>query len=212
MQLPIVPPGKRALALGRTGSGKTTGAAWLLSRSPGNWVVLNVKYDELLTRLGPDTHMDVGTVLAEKRPARVRVIHPATFEQGELDDFVAELGESRAPIGLMVDEMLYLSKGNGQAGPGLIGWLTRGRARHQSFIGATQRPAAITNFAYSEADFFAVYDLKLARDWAKIREFTGRDLADDRRAHRWAWYDVAADRKTEYGPVPAQGLVNRFRL
>ena len=212
MQLPKVKPGQRALALGRTGSGKTTGAVWLMSRSPGPWVALNVKYDDLVTQTGPDVAMDVGQIIEAQKKSRVVVIHPETFDQSELDDFVFELGESRHATGLLVDELLYLSKGNGQAGPGLMRWLSRGRSRKQSFIGASQRPSSITQYAYTESAYFMLYDLKLKKDWQKIHDFTGRpDLERQRQKHFFGWYDVAADHRQEFAPIPYIGLTDRFK-
>ncbi len=212
MKLPKVERGKRAVVLGRTGSGKTSGALWLVSRSPGPWVMLNVKYDEAMTKCGPDCAMDVGAIIKAHAKHRVVVVHPETFDQATLDDFVFELAESRHGCGLCVDEMLYLSKGNGQAGPGVMGWLTRGRARKQSFIGCTQRPANVSNYIYSEADYYMLYNLKLEKDWQRITEFTGRpDLKRERVNHCFAWYDVSEDRKTEFGAVPMQGLFERFK-
>lgn len=212
MILPRVNPGQRALALGRTSSGKTTGAVWLMSRSPGRWLALNVKYDDLITQTGPDVDMDVGKVIDAHKRHRVIVIHPAVFEQQVLDDFVFELGESRHATGLLVDELLYLSKGNGQAGPGLMGWLSRGRSRQQSFIGASQRPSNITQYAYTESDYFMLYDLKLKKDWQKIYDFTGRsDLERERKKHFFGWYDVGLDKRTEFAPVPYKDLTRRFK-
>ncbi len=211
MRLPKVERGQRALVLGRTGSGKTTGALWLVSRSPGPWVLLNIKYDEAMSKCGPDCPMDVGAILKAQRDSRVVVVHPEAFDQQTLDDFIFDLAESKAATGLCIDELLYVSKGNGQAGQGVLAWLTRGRSRKQSFIGCTQRPANVSNYLYSEADYYMLYNLKLEKDWAKIREYTGRaDLRQERAAHRFGWYDVAEDEKTEFGAVPAAGLFKRF--
>ena len=155
--------------------------------------------------------MDVGAVLEAQKRSRIVTIHPETMEQGVLDDFVYELSETRAATGLLIDEMLYLSKGNGQAGPGVMGWLTRGRARKQSFIGATQRPANITQYAYTEADYLMIYTLKLKADWRKITELTERpDLQQERPKYRFGWYDVGEDKKTEFGPIPYEHTRRRF--
>lgn len=199
------------MIIGRTGSGKTTGALWLLSRAPGRWLVINSKGDALLDTLGPQVAFDARAILAMPDDVRVMVATPRTFEPDELDRVLLELCESRARISVLIDELLYFHNASGRAGPGLMGLLTRGRSRAQSFIGCTQRPAAISQFCYSECDYFAIYRLTLPQDWQKLIALTAKPAVRKRREpYFWGWYDVRADRLAEYGPVPAQDLARRF--
>lgn len=209
--LPRVDAGERCMIIGRTGSGKTTGAAWLLSRSPGAWVVLNSKYDPLLARCGPSVPWRAADVLRASRDARIVVAHPDTYDAGELDSELMHLCESRVCIGVLIDELAYLHGTDGRAGPGLMGLLTRGRARGQSFIGCSQRPAAISQFCFSECDHFAIYRLTLPQDFTKLVAISGREALRKRRApYYWGWYSVAPDTLIEYAPVPAEDLPRRF--
>ncbi len=210
-RLPRVGAGERCMVIGRTGSGKTTGAVWLLSRAPGRWLVINSKGDALLEALGPSVPYDARSILAMPDDVRVAVATPATFEPEDLDRVLLELCEARAPLGIMIDELLYFHNASGRAGPGLMGLLTRGRSRGQSFIGCSQRPAAISQFCYSECDYFAVYRLTLPQDWSKLIALTSKPAIRQARApYFWGWYDVRADRLSEYGPVPAADLQRRF--
>lgn len=210
-KLPRVEAGKRAMVLGKTGSGKTVGGAWLLSRSPGRWVVLNSKYDSLLTKLGPSVDWKTDQILKGLKNNRVIIAHPETYESDDLDDVLFDLCETRQPVSVFVDELLYLHKGNGRAGPGLLGLLTRGRSRGQSFIGCTQRPAFVSNFCYSESEYFAAYNLQMPKDWQKVIEFTGHpEIKRARDKHHWAWVDVSEGTLREYGPVPASDIERRF--
>jgi hypothetical protein len=209
--LPFVAPGKRALILGKTGSGKTIGASWLLSRSPGRWVVLNSKHDEFLTSLAPSVEWNAKAIIKASKKHRVLIAHPDDFEPDVLDDVLFELCESRQAIGVFVDELMYLHKGNGRAGPGLMGLLTRGRSRKQSFIGCSQRPAYLSNFCYSESEYFGIYNLKLKADWSKVVEFSGQpSIVRSRANHQWAWVDVGEDALTEFKPVPLHDIARRF--
>jgi len=210
-ELPRVMPNQRALIMGATGSGKTTGAAWLLSRSPGKWVILNSKYDPLLTSLGPSVDWTPDAVLSGLEKSRVVVAHPTVYDQGPLDATLFDVCESGAPVGVMVDELLYLSKGNGQCGPGLMALLTRGRARGQPFIGCTQRPANITQYAYTEATFFGLYNLRADRDWQRVVDYTQcPELRRSRKPHFWGWFDTNDNAHREYGPVPHLDIARRF--
>ena len=210
-RLPRVGAGERAMVIGRTGSGKTTGAIWLLSRAPGRWLVVNSKADPALDALGPAVAFDARAILAMPDDVRVMVATPRTFEPDELDRVLLELCESRMPLSVLIDELLYFHGPNGRAGPGLMGLLTRGRSRGQGFIGCSQRPAAISQFCYSECDYFAVYRLTLPQDWSKLIAVTAKPAIRQRRPpFFWGWYDVRADRLGEYGPVPADDLQRRF--
>lgn len=210
-RLPRVGHGERALVLGRTGSGKTTGAVWLLSRAPGRWLVINSKSDTMLDSLGVPVSYNAPRILAVPEDARVMVATPRTFDPDELDLVLLQLCESGRSLSILIDELLYFHNASGRAGPGLMGLLTRGRSRGQSFIGCSQRPAAISQFCYSECDYFAIYKLTLPQDWQKLIAITGKPALRKRRApFYWGWYDVRQDRLEEYGPVPAADLARRF--
>lgn len=209
--LPVVNPDERALILGKTGSGKTTGAAWLLSRSPGRWVILNSKYDPMLSQLGPSVKWDVGDIFKSLEDSRVVVAHPEVYDQRSLDETLFDLCETQESVGVMIDELLYLSKGNGQCGQGLISLLTRGRSRGQPMIGCTQRPSGVSQFAYTESTYYGIYNLKSDKDWQRVDDFTQRpDLKKVRQNHHWVWYDTNTDQYQEYGPVPYKDIVRRF--
>ncbi len=211
--LPRVMPDQRASIFGASGSGKTTGGAWLLSRSPGRWVILNSKHDALLRSLGPSVEWDADDIFRALENRRVVVAHPAEYDQAALDSVLFDICESGREIGVFVDEMLYLSKGNGQAGPGLMALLTRGRSRGQPFIGATQRPANITQYAYTESNFYGVFTLRSPRDWTRLAEYAAhKGLKKQRKPHYWGWYDVNAHQLTEYGPVPHADIARRFSV
>lgn len=74
---------ERITIIGKTGSGKTQGAAWLLSgRSYTSkpWIVFDYKYDTLLNEIPGTKHIEVGSKLPKKpglyltHPSRARKI------------------------------------------------------------------------------------------------------------------------------------------
>ncbi len=207
--LPRVLPGERVIIAGRTGSGKTIGAVWLLSRSPGCWLVLDRKYDKAFENIGPTVGLncDYDNLWKENR---ILIVRPETSDPGELDAWIQRVSERWQHIGLLIDELYYVHT-NGRAGDGLVGWLTRGRSRQQSFIGCTQRPAWVSRFCFSESDYIVSYTLNLADDRKRMYEFTGRkDMLQKTRRYKWAWYDVARDKLTRFGKVPFSDLERRF--
>lgn len=206
--LPKILPGKRALIAGRTGSGKTVGATWLLSRSPGYWLVLDKKHDELLGSIGPHVGLESNYSEAWKT-SRVLIVRPETSDPKVLDAWIGNLSENWERVGLYIDE-LYFVHIQGRAGDGLVGWLTRGRSHKQSFIGLTQRPAWISKFCFSEADYLGEFSLSLQDDRKRMYEFTGKpEMLIDLQPRAWNWYDVSRNRLTRYGPVPFN-LQRRF--
>jgi len=205
--LPIILKGKRATIAGRTGSGKSTLACWLLSRSPLHWIVLNPKWTKAYADL-PDAVTIDGIKIDKINRAiedhRYTIVNPQGIENNweYLDNVIQYYHESRENLGLCADE-LYTLHNNGRAGPGLIGWLTRGRELGQSFLGMTQRPAWVSQFVFSEADYIAEMDLTLLKDRKAIYDATGQEYMLHRLPPRkWYWYDVSKDTIAKYGAVP----------
>jgi hypothetical protein len=204
---PRVDIGKRALIAGRTGSGKSTVACYLLTRSAQNWLILNPKHTA--------AYKDLPEVVMHKQFkewAVSRSIERNKFTLLNLsgsqagphfqDDILQWVHENYKDVGVCVDE-LYTMHVGGRAGEGLMGYLTRGRELRQTFIGLTQRPAWISLFLTSEADYIASMDLVREDDRERMYQATGQDAFFSRvTGYRLLWYAVPEDTLTLYGPVP----------
>lgn len=205
--LPLILPGKRVTIAGRTGSGKTTLGNWLAKRSPGHWLILNPKHTKGYNSLpGVQTIYGVNQKKIEKSllQNKFTLLNPTGAESTpeNLDLIVHWLHMNYENVGLICDELYTLHR-RGDAGEGLIGWLTRGRELGQSFIGLTQRPAWISLFCFSEADYLAEMDLTLKKDRQRFYEFTGRpDSLMRLEPRRWLWYEAETDELRKYGAVP----------
>lgn len=208
MKFPAIMPGKRAIIAGRTGSGKSTMGSWLLRRSSGHWVILNPKHTSAFDHL-PDMNKIEGANVKDIADSiskfRYTVVNPhshqATFEY--MDALVEWLHDNFSSLGLFVDELYSIHSSGGKAGPGLTGWLTRGRELKQSFIGLTQRPAWISKFLFSEADYIAGMSLSLEADRKRMHEMAGHEsFLEKMDPRQWLWYDVEKDQLRKFGPVP----------
>lgn len=200
-------PGKRAVAAGRTGAGKSSLANWLLKGSPGHWVILNPKWTKAFDKL-PGAIVIEGLNLPKITKSieenRFTIVNPNPDQQSPvlLDLFIQWLHEKYTDLGLCLDES-YAVHTNGKAGPGLIGWLTRGREMRQSFLGLTQRPAWLSKFLFSESDYIISMSLTMEEDRKRMFEFTGRAAYLNKLPpYDWLWYDVAQDELRAFNPVP----------
>lgn len=204
---PVINPGKRAIAAGRTGSGKSTLAKWLLQVSPGHWIILNPKNTRAYDTL-PDSNTVEGIDIKKIRESvdefRFTIVTPKAnqLDPDVLDMFINWIISDYTNIGVCIDELYAVHK-NGQAGPGLVGLLTRGRELKQSFFGLTQRPAWLSKFLFSEADYIIGMSLNLEADRKRMFEFTGKKAFLEKQPERdWLWYDVGADKLRSFNPVP----------
>lgn len=205
--LPRIEQGQRACIAGRSGSGKSTLACWMLTRSPGHWLILNPKHTKAYAHL-PDVNTMNGINFSKLersiRDHRFTVVNPTGPQSTpeNMDAFVEYLHGQYQNLGLCADE-LYTLHVNGQAGQGLIGWLTRGRELGQSFLGLTQRPSWISRFLFSESTYIGEMSLNLKEDRKRMYEMTGQEDALIQLPPReWLWYDVDGDTLRHLGPVP----------
>lgn len=206
---PKIERGKRAILAGRTGSGKSTLARWLLMQSPGSWLILNPKWTAAYDKLPGAVKVhgfDFGKIERHfDNRQRFIVVNPEQHQMNPetLDDFVNYFHSMYEGFGLCCDE-LYMMHNHGRPGPGLIGVLTRGRELKQSFLGLTQRPAWVSKFLFSEADYIGRMSLSLKQDRKTMVEYMGADAdaESDLAPFDWDWYDVAADKLRHMQPVP----------
>lgn len=110
-----------------------------------------------------------------KQPARkipdYVVIRPPLDEITEpylLDDYLlVTYNQFKGPHIMIADELYMIHKG-GRSGPGLIAYLTRGRAAKKTLYGATQRPAWVSGFCLSEPQNFFVFRLMDIKDRQRL--------------------------------------------
>lgn len=212
----ILERGQRGVLVGQTGSGKTWGGILQLQRSPQNLViVLDTKGEPAFNTLpiGDETHAfyDSGdhaiNALRSKDLPNYMIVRPSPDEISEplqMDDILAGIYSRKRPCLAYIDEA-YQWHVNGRAGAGLTGLLTRGRSMGISTLIATQRPAWVSRFVFSEAQKFFIYRLSDNRDKKTISEhIPGFDVKAVTPKYHFVYYDNSSDMDaTMYAPVPA---------
>ena len=200
----------RVAVLGRTGSGKTQFAVWLLSNANFDrmpWIVMNFKGDKLIDEIPGTFDLDID----ERIPTApgIYVTRPIVADKDDkekLNEFFRRCWE-RENVGIYVDEGYMATN---------IKWfracLTQGRSRHVPMIVLSQRPSWIDTFVWTEATYFAAFDLNREDD--KI--LAGKMLPGYRNAKLppyWSiWHDVNRDSTFMLKPVPDRDtLLARFR-
>lgn len=198
-------PGTRTFITGKTGSGKSTVAVSLLKNSSQKWVLIDPKLDDKIATLKPYRlkKMDSNEVFKawEKGFKFVALTPPAKTSPFDVDEFLLECFESFKDFGIYVDE-LYFIHNQGQAGAGLTAILTRGRSDKITFMGATQRPAFVSLFCITEADYIAQFRLALDKDRKRIYEVTGisQMLKNPPANYSWYYYTISTEEFRYYVP------------
>lgn len=191
-------PGSRTLIAGKTGSGKSTGAVFMLRQSRQKWLLIDPKGDDKIATLKPGhiNKLDVKDIERAWNAGYqyVALSPPPLSTPQEIDLFLLEAFQTYQNFGIYIDELYYIHT-NGRSGPGLQAILTRGRSDKITFCGATQRPAWISIFCLSEADYICQYRLQLKKDRDKIYDVTGRTEMLENPPKEFSWFYYTA--KTE---------------
>ncbi len=199
--------GERICVVGKSGSGKTNLCLWLCQNAPSRPVVIfNTKHDPSYRKLLPPGRKGITKDL----PGRVKpdqefvLIEPESdviTDPMALDDMLMRLSDSKDLV-ILIDES-YMFHSNGQAGPGLVGLLTRGRSRGLTTICGTQRPAWVSRFVFSEATKGFFLNLSTADDRKKIEGYTGIEPEDlPKQKYDILFYDLENGERSELFRVP----------
>ena len=200
---------QRLTVIGKTGSGKTQGSAWQLSgRSYTSkpWLVFDFKYDDLLGQIPGTKEHAIGAKLP-KKPG-IYLVHPKPGDDEQVEELLWKIWE-RENIGIYIDEGYMIDLRS----PAFQAILTQGRSKKIPMIMLTQRPAWVTRFAFSEADFIQFYSLTDTRDIKTVKQFM--PLPIEQRLpelyYSW-WWDNARNYKAVLQPAPdRETILQRFR-
>lgn len=191
----------RTSITGRTGSGKTQFGVWYLGEQiKGPWsempvTMIDTKRDALIAQL-PATEISI----SKKPPTDpgLYVVRPAP----DRDDRAVE--EYLDNLWLQENHGLYIDEGYmlGTRNSAFRRLLTQGRSKHIPMIYLSQRPVYMDRFAFSEADFFAMFHLAHADDVLIARKMVPNYDRDKLERYQAFWYDVGNDEGVILNPVP----------
>jgi len=193
----------RIAILGRTGSGKTQAAVWLLSRQNffrTPYVVLNFKGDELIDSIPGAEHVELGYV---PKHGGIYIVHPLPAATEEMQAYLWKLWE-RQNVGIFVDEGYMLSDD-----AAFQALLTQGRSRRIPMMVLSQRPSWITRFAFTEAQFVQLFSLTDRRDLKTVAQFVSYDGIEELSLPEYhsLYFDVARNRSWILKPVPSEDKI-----
>lgn len=171
MQL-LIKPSERVFIAGRTGTGKTYLAKYLL-KDANRLVVFDGK-GTLKDWNTKDWNDQTKRELQKGNDTRIRVRVPI----GTPKQIIDELDETFKQIYLAENCIVYLDEIFSIASaftipPYLIALYTRGRELDLGVWTATQRPSNIPLFAMSEADWYIMFRLQMATDIEKMSKQMG---------------------------------------
>lgn len=200
---------KRVTVIGRSGSGKTQSAVWLLSKrsyTSKPWIIFDFKREKLLNQIPFAEEI----TLKEKLPRYpgVYLVHPLPGQERDIEAMLWRI-HGRERIGLFVDEGYMLAKGSAA----FEAVLTQGRSKEIPVIMLIQRPVKVSRFALSEAEYIQMFELTDRRDKRTVTEFMPEDLVEHELpgAYYSAWWDNPQKYKAILQPVPnSNTILNTF--
>lgn len=197
----------RTVVIGPTGSGKTVGGAWLLSRQRLDkrpWVALDFKREILWDQVGSPPMQSLKVGQMPKRPGLYRMpVRPD--EDDALEDWLWHVWH-KGNVGLFADEASLIPQGKA-----FKAILRQGRSLRIPVIACTQRPVDCDREIFSEAQYRWCFGLGDDRDWQVIRGLMGRrDLRDELATlpRHWSlWWDDKQRELTTLRPTPPPATV-----
>lgn len=205
---------QRTVIVGRTGTGKTVGGMWLLSRASYTympWLIYDFKGDKLIRQLEemPNVYV-VGLNEIPTKPG-IYIVRPNPALGPEvMEPQMLSIWE-RENIGVFLDEGYMVNKV-----PSLTSLLTQGRSKHIPMIILTQRPLWINKFTFTEADFFMVYQLTYQEDQKEVQRYLPREIRDANTLsalpqYHSLFHEVKDNRSVILRPVePPDKIMERF--
>jgi hypothetical protein len=191
---------QRVTIVGRTGSGKTQGGAYILSQAPFDlipYVIMDFKREKLFNEIPGIRELSPDKVdYRELNQPGLFIMRPTLRQSEEVESFLWTVWEHEN-IGLFIDEGYMIGKSQA-----FVACLTQGRSKNIPMITLTQRPRFISGFVFSEADYLMIFQLSKPEDRKTVQDYVDQDISGRLPKHHSYWYDVGDDKLVLLRPVP----------
>lgn len=178
----------RVCLFGRTGSGKTTLAKYLLSRV-NHYLVLDAKHTFSIP--------NIPIVEEYNRSYDKQIIRADYDAETEVYDDALLQSFAIGDIVVYLDETTLINPNTRTINPPLGRLIRTGRERSIGVWLSSQRPKDIPSVVFTEAEHFFLFQLQFKADREKVVDFTSERLEpalDSIRGHDAVYYNVLSDR------------------
>jgi len=211
-------PQDRTVYLGRTGSGKSVGALYLLSQQNFTnmpWVIIDYKGEDLIQEIRAQ-NKSIKTISCYDPPPKKPGLYwmqPTPKDDDDQVELWLRKTWQQGHVGLFIDEGYFFKQ---KSAFDII--LTQGRSKFIPVIVLYQRPVYMSRFAVAQANFFAVYDQNDKRDLITTAQFlkepvyNGREISLKQKLPKYyfIWYDVGEGKSDICKPVPNGDEIKRI--
>jgi len=192
----------RTAVVGSTGGGKTQFAAWLLSTRDFHirpWVIFDFKRDKLIAEIEKLGALEISIFGAPPTKPGIYIVRPMPErDDAAVEKFLWKVLDNEE-TGLWFDEG-YMINRNSVA---LKALLTQGRSKHIEMITLSQRPVFVSRFVFTEASYFAIFNLTVKDDRDSVRGYLGDGVKINLLPkYHCTWYDVDKQEPCQFDPVP----------
>jgi Helicase HerA, central domain len=158
----------RTAVIGRTGSGKSHFAAWLLSTQNFDempWIIIDFKHEhsDIINQIPRVQYLSYSDPLPI-RPG-LYMLKARTRDKDEMHEWLERI-LANGNIGLFFDEVFPIGQWNHSFNEIMM----QGRSRNVPVIVCTQRPSNVSTYCFSEATFYYIFDVTKVSDRKKINE------------------------------------------
>jgi hypothetical protein len=190
---------QRLAICGSTGSGKTIAGLWQLAEADIDlrpWFIWDFKRDKNIAKLAAkELPLTIGRL---PREPGLYVFRPIPEQDDAQVKRILWMIWEMENAGNYIDEGYMIGRNNSA----FNALLTQGRSKHIQMITLSQRPAWMSRFVFSEADYFQVFRLNDKRDYETVQAMCGIDITSRLPSYYSHWYEVEADAGAVLKPVP----------